>query len=286
MAKRHWSSNNDSSNVYGLEPNFGCCTANMHQGWPKFVAHMWMATHDHGLAAVAYGPSVVRAKVADGTEVVVREVTDYPFGESVRFEIRAARPVSFPLHLRIPGWARGATLIDGEKHTSAKPGEFLVVNRRWQSGDVVELKLPMPLRVESRYHQSVAVYRGPLVFSLKIGERFDAIKRHHSTLPAVDWSIQPTTPWNYALAIDRAQPERSIQVAHVTRPGKLPFAQETAPIVLSANGRAVPEWKLVDNSAGDVPTSPVVSDQPLTKLELIPYGCTRLRITEFPVLAK
>ena len=53
VAKRHWTHQRRDSNLYGLEPNFGCCTANMHQGWPKFVAHLWMATPDEGLAAVA-----------------------------------------------------------------------------------------------------------------------------------------------------------------------------------------------------------------------------------------
>ena len=52
-----WTNNGDDSNLFGLEPNFGCCTANMHQGWPKFVANLWMATQDDGLAAVAYGPA-------------------------------------------------------------------------------------------------------------------------------------------------------------------------------------------------------------------------------------
>ncbi len=60
-------------------PNFGCCLANMHQGWPKFVESMWMATNDNGLALVAYGPSIVKARVGKGNEVIITEETDYPF---------------------------------------------------------------------------------------------------------------------------------------------------------------------------------------------------------------
>ena len=67
-------------------------------------------------------------------------------------------------------------------------------------------------------------------------------------------------------------------------PGKVPFAQDAAPVVLKITGRAIPDWKLVNNSAGETPKSPVASNEPETKLELIPYGCTRLRITEFPVV--
>ena len=52
-----WSTNGPDSNLYGLEPNYGCCTSNMHQGWPKFASHLWMKTPDDGIAAVAYAPS-------------------------------------------------------------------------------------------------------------------------------------------------------------------------------------------------------------------------------------
>ena len=86
-AKRDWSSNGDYSNIYGLMPNFGCCLANMHQGWPKFIASMWMATNDNGLAAVTYGPSVVKAMVGKGKEVTITEETNYPFNGSVKLTI-------------------------------------------------------------------------------------------------------------------------------------------------------------------------------------------------------
>ncbi len=286
VAKRQWSSNSDTSNIYGLEPHFGCCTANMHQGWPKFVAHLWMATHDQGLAAVAYGPSSVTAKVADGVEVTIGEETDYPFDGQIRFRVKAPKAVKFPLHLRIPAWALGAeALVAGETLTQ-EPGKFLVVDRTWQPGDELTLTLPMAIRLETRYRDAIAVFRGPLAYSLRIKERFQELKRHHPTLPVVDWEIYPESPWNYGLLVDRERPEESIRVAKVVSPGPQPFANESAPVVLAVQGRRLPDWKLVQNSADDPPPSPVESQEPLTELELVPYGCTRLRITEFPVLAK
>jgi len=286
VAKRQWASNGDTANLYGLEPNFGCCTSNMHQGWPKLVAHLWMATHDQGLAAVAYGPSVVKAKVAEGVEVTVSEETDYPFDGTIRFRVATPKPVAFPLHLRIPRWAEGATVTDGDESVPGKPGTFLVVNRKWHSGDQIALHLPMKIRLESRYNDAVAVYRGPLVYSLKIKERFQELKRHHPTLPVIDWAVYPESPWNYGLAVDREHPEQSIQIARVQKPGAQPFGHEDAPVVLKVRGRTIPQWTLVNNSAGETPKSPVASDEAMVDLELIPYGCTRLRITEFPVLAQ
>jgi len=73
--KRNWTSNGPDANIFGLEPNFGCCTANMHQGWPKFAAHLWMASRDEGLAAVAYAPSRVDARVRGGIPIAIVEDT-------------------------------------------------------------------------------------------------------------------------------------------------------------------------------------------------------------------
>ena len=110
IAKRDWSSNFDDSNIYGFMPNFGCCLANMHQGWPKFVESMWMATNDNGLAIVAYGPSVVKAKVGNGHEVTITEETDYPFKGSVTLSISTQNASRFPVYIRIPGWADSVTI--------------------------------------------------------------------------------------------------------------------------------------------------------------------------------
>ncbi|MDP2897439.1 MAG: glycoside hydrolase family 127 protein [bacterium] len=283
VAKRDWSTNGDSSNIYGLEPNYGCCTSNMHQGWPKFVSHMWMATHDNGLAAVAYGPNEVKARVADGVEVTITEETEYPFDGSVEFAISLPQPTAFPLYLRIPAWADGTSIRSGDETIRPGGGTFAVLKRTWKSGDAVKLDLPMKLRTETRYNNSVSVLRGPLYFSLKIGERYEKLKSYHDTLPAADWAIHPTTPWNYGLILDRENPQEFISTVR-GKIGKTPFAQETAPVILKVKGRAIPNWKLVNNSAGDPPISPVKSDEPITDLEMIPYGCTRLRITEFPVI--
>ena len=74
-------SNVPDSNLYGLEPNFGCCTANFHQGWPKFASHLWMKTPDGGLAVVAYAPCVVETKI-QGKPVKLEVKTDYPFRDT------------------------------------------------------------------------------------------------------------------------------------------------------------------------------------------------------------
>lgn len=283
LSQRRWTTNGPESNLFGLEPNFGCCTANLHQGWPKFTSHLWMATPDDGLAVSAYAPSQVQTVVRGGVEVTVDEETEYPFRDSVRLTVRPAKAATFPLEVRIPAWAEGAEVkVNGAAAGNVKAGTFHRIERQWAPGDRIDLRFPMRVRAVTGFNDSVSIERGPLVYSLKVGEQWHKLK---ATGPVTDWEIYPVSPWNYALKIDRSSPGTAFSVEERPVP-KQPFSLEGAPVILKGTGRRLTDWRIVDDSAGTLPASPVSSKLPEETLTLVPYGAARLRITSFPVLAK
>lgn len=278
--QRIYTDNGPDSNIFGLEPNFGCCTANMHQGWPKFTSHLWMKSRDGGLAAMAYAPCSVKTKLKE-KPVQIDVQTDYPFDDTIKLSVTVPEAIQFPLSLRIPAWAE-ATAIDvaGEKTGPAKAGTFHRIERDWNGTTTVTLRFPMPVRVRRGYHDSVSLERGPLVYALRIGADWKLMK---GKPPFADWEVYPTTPWNYALDVDVKQPEKSVHVEkHAV--GKQPFSPDGAPVQMKVKARKLPAWTIEKNAAGPLPQSPVQSTETLEEPTLIPYGCTSLRVTEFPLL--
>jgi hypothetical protein len=275
-----YTTNGPEANIYGLETNFGCCTANMHQGWPKLVSHLWMLTDDGGIAAVSYGPSVVRTEIGN-LQIEVETITDYPFGDSLEFVLKTPRPGRFPIWLRIPAWAGETRLsVEGEQDQNPQPGSYVRLEREWASYDRIRLEFSPPVRAEKRFNGAVSLSRGPLLFSLEIGT---AWRKVHGEEPWADWEVYPTTQWNYALAVDPSSPGDSVEVIRRAMPA-CPLCPGKSPTLLRVKGRLLPEWTLEKNAAEAPPVSPVKSEQPLEDLNLIPYGAAKLRITEFPYL--
>lgn len=289
---------NGTDQAFGLLAGYPCCTSNLHQGWPKFVRNLWFATADNGLAALYYSPSTVSAKVGDGTGVTLAEETSYPFEGCVTFKVRIEgkknKQVSFPLHLRIPGWCdEGIITVNGEPFLKSKGGEIAIVDRNWKTGDVVKLELPMKVSVSRWYENSAVVERGPLVYALRIGEDWRKVNDDRKYGDRYgDWyyEVYPTSPWNYCLVEDNIKKEnleKSFKVVEKPLSG-YPWSLRNAPIEIHAKGRRINEWAMYNGSAGPQPysTQYQLETLPEEDIVLIPYGCTTLRITEFPVTRK
>ena len=297
-AWRNFSTPHDDTDVvFGLLNGYPCCTCNLHQGWPKFVQNLWYATEDGGLAALVYGPSVVETALPGGQRVRLDEQTSYPFGGSVRITVdlpgrkgRKKAQASFPLHLRIPGWCEGATVcVNGEPVQTPAAGEIVRLERTWSPGDVVSLALPMAVTTSTWFGGSTAVERGPLVYALKMDEHWEqkTYPEDRRAYGNTYYEVTSDTPWNYGLSRwTAARDPEAFTVAERDPGDAYPWNVDQAPVSIFAKAVTLPFWEAAGGSAGPVSyylQFPSTQWEKRT-VELIPYGCTTLRISQFPSL--
>ena len=303
VRKQIYTSNGRDANIYGLEPNFGCCTANMHQGWPKFANYALWAKDEDGLLCMAYSPCKISTKISIGENDVpieIEEITNYPFTNEIELSLHLKNPVFFSLKFRIPEWCTGATIqINQDPPILCETGNFQVISRQWKDNDKIILILPMELKQERRFNNSMILMRGPIIFSFnpkeerkEIGRRSKAemlrrmLKEKESLeipLQVKDWQITPTSTWKYALV-------EPIDARYIEIPENMEkmqsFDNRTPPVKLKVNAVEIENWDLEYEAALPPPKDPIAKTGTIKEIELIPYGCTNIRITEFPTVNK
>ncbi len=151
-----------------------CCPPNLVRTVAESAGYAYGKTDD-AIWVNLYGGSRLDAKLNNGEHVMLEQQTDYPWNGRVRIKIVDCGPKEFSLKLRIPGWVTGASvrLNDSPAFGNPPPESYFEIHRAWQSGDFVDLELPMPPRlmeanplVEEDLNQ-VAVQRGPVVYCLE-----------------------------------------------------------------------------------------------------------------------
>lgn len=281
--------------LYGSLSGYACCFSNMHQGWPKFTQSLWYATADNGIAALAYSPSTVTARLGNGRLIRITEDTSYPMEDEIRLTINLpekSKEASFPLHLRIPGWCKKATVtVNGKIQPEVNGKNVAVIRRTWKNGDRVILHFPMEVSVSRWYENAIAVERGPLVYGLKMEEKWKKkvfSKEEQVRYGKTYYEVTSPSKWNYGiLAFNPSDIHKHfhVMIDKKKQHGDYFWNLENAPIEIKVKAKEIPFWQPYHGIAGPMPFSIARSDRPVEEITLIPYGCTTLRISEFPVVA-
>jgi hypothetical protein len=281
----------EMTNVLGMRSGYTCCLANMHQGWTKFASHLWYKNAKNGIAALTFSPNTLKSSVGEkNTAIEVSENTNYPFDSKISFNIKIASPTEFPFELRIPGWCNEALiLVNGKKLSIEKGGQIVSINRVWSNLDRLEVEFQMELTTSNWGKNSRAVERGPLVYALKIKERWE---KGHQEVEGDYFSVYPESIWNYGLLQDVVKnPKENLKVKVVNKvTTDFIWNLDHAPIEITASGKQIPGWKINNDGTANQPVTTrqglyqgKVSDK-IEQITLIPVGCTKVRIVAFPVV--
>lgn len=277
VAPRAWYNNKPNSNIFGLEPNFGCCTANMHQGWPKFIRSLWMREDDRGLVCLSYAP-VELVEVIDSVHIRIQVHSNYPFDGDIRISVSAETPIRFPLRLHIPSWAEDFSLLvnDHDLELSDSDTDSVVLDRFWHHDELL-INFPMSIRLEKTPTGGVSVHRGPLIYALALDDEWRLLEDRGRFS---DWEIIPRQNWNFGLFSSTKDSWEVIK----SPCWDMRFKSDLAPVAIQAIGTQVTNWKEKEFSAGPLPSVCDFTIEDRRILTLVPYGATTLRIADFPDL--
>jgi len=268
------------SNVFGLEPNYPCCTVNHPQGWPKFISNAFVTTPDQSsLIHVYLGPFSTTTTLANGNKVTANVDTLYPFSDSLTTTVTAGS--AFTYYVRVPSWVQKGTIaMNGKSAQSLSPGANGLQAIQVPAGTTkFVLNLPAPITIESRPNNSVAVHRGPLHYAFDIPRTQKVLAQNAQEARAMDLEFDAAGSWQYAI-------DPATVAFHAGTPsgGKLPspvFDAGGSPFTISVKACPI-AWAIAGETFASAPPTNTTCTGPATNITLSPFGTTKLRIGEFP----
>jgi len=279
LAKRRFFDVGREGNIFGLEPNYGCCTANMHQGFPRFVEHLCYKS-EKGFAFYTYGSCLIYTE-QEGKRLRFRMDTNYPFEDEIRLTVEdldTTVPVEFCF--RIPFDSDMKAFYNGKPVGENKEG-FIRTTQHLMRGDTIVLKITSPLKVVKNPDNSISFRRGNLIFvpELPLGEKkIKGEEPFHDREYTTDahWKDIPVVEKNTAVVLDviRKKVDRD-----------LPFGRRNAPIKYVCESVVVTNWEEKGGNASKYPKKPIFAKDG-SIVTLIPYGFSKLRMAQLPLIPR
>lgn len=268
-AKPIFRTNGQESHLFGLEPNYGCCTANFNQAWPKFALSVFMHSGDTVINSVPV-PSELRTE-----DKYIRIETEYPFKNEFRYTVKAGK--GFRFDIRIPSFAKNLSV-------NGKSADAEMLSFDIGEGEEKEIVVSFDTEpyFESRPHGLNTVKCGSLVFSVPVKFEKNMLEYERDGVerkfPYCDYELIPVSDWNYAYSSQNLEIQRGAV-------SEIPFSSENPPVTVKASVKKI-DWGYedgYDTVCAKIPESrEAVSDE--QEILLYPYGCAKLRMTEMPII--
>lgn len=263
--------NKHEAHLFGLEPEYGCCTANFGQAWPKLALSTWAFNRFKTICSVVPLPSSIETEWAN-----ITLKTNYPFENVLEYTIEAKEDFNF--FVRLPARIDNVR-VNGKRHCDP-----VFLSQFLSAGMEETLTVTFDTKPEfiDRPHNLKSVRCGSLVFSLPIEYEKKMYEYERKGVerkfPYCDYEYIPKSDWGYAFSSFDFKLNRK----EVT---DIPFSSEKPPVTLTARMRKI-SWGLEDgyeHVCAKLPESRTpISDE--VEIELYPYGCAKLRMTEMPLI--
>lgn len=296
---------------YSPNPWTQCCAGNINRAMPNYVINMWMTDQNGNPAAVLYAPSSLKYNLPSGEGIEIQQITNYPFDDSITFKMKVSQKKEFRFYFRIPEWMEKYQItVNGKPVDPVLKDGFAAIDREWETGDDVILKFEQKIKKMNWGTNGVSIERGPIVYALNVkGNRQINSEDKGSSEKFPAYEIFPASDWNYGLALKNIDVSK---LKTVIANMNYPWSDSDFPVRIQVPAVKIDSWKIKkvtevpqelkkDSSAqarwtkelkekGFVEMTPQLPEEEELKtingnnvenIELVPYGCTKLRITVF-----
>ncbi len=296
--------------MYGLEPNYPCCTVNMPQGLPKYLSAAFVRAGDNGIAHALLGPAQVSTSTASNTSVTVASDTSYPFSPILNYNISASAPFTF--HFRVPSWYVPAnssvSLNDNGAEYPLAPDPYtgLTPISIPAGNNTVKFTLGAKIQVLPRANSTVAIYYGSLLYALDVGQNMTTLAPnlndvshtngddpHNTSSPILpsevhDFAFTNTTPWNIAIDISTLTFHTTLNHTSEKTLANPIFEYGAPPTYITGKGCQI-SWPLYRGLPEPLPalangTTHRNCTGDVTDIVLRPYGSLKIHMAELPTV--
>jgi DUF1680 family protein len=151
-----------------------CCPPNVARVLASIGNYFYSTENNADLWVHLFASNRMQVEL-NGQAVQIEQQTLYPWDGTVQIKVTPARPQTFTLHLRVPGWCQHFKVAVNGVDQPVKAGQagYVAISREWQPGDSVTYVMDMPIQpvwanpAVRQLEGRVALQRGPIVYCLE-----------------------------------------------------------------------------------------------------------------------
>lgn len=151
--------------------NITCCQSSVPRGI-AMVPYFTFGNLDNVPALMMYEPATYKENITASNNKLIslglQVESNFPESGDVSITVNTSQTATFPIVVRVPGWCSTYTATIGNKVYNGIPGQNLIINRKWKSGDKITVFFQIPVQIISggkSYPDQIAFQRGPQVLA-------------------------------------------------------------------------------------------------------------------------